>query len=144
MSTSIMTDFCGRKLKRIVTSSTAAETLALNDVISEVVFIKAVLSEIVGEMSEMPVHVYTDSKNVKKAVYSTSLVEDPRLRTEIAVLGESIEKGEIDKLVCIPGKKMVANCLTKKGASSRDLLDILRNGYLADPSVHAVDKAQQE
>ena len=58
----------GRKLKRIVTSSTAAETLALNDVISEVVFIKAVLSEIVGEMNEMPVHVYTDSKNVKKAV----------------------------------------------------------------------------
>ena len=53
----------GRKLKRIVTSSTAAETLALNDVISEVVFIKAVLGEILGEVIEMPVHVYTDSKS---------------------------------------------------------------------------------
>ena len=126
----------GRKLKRIVTSSTAAETLALNDVISEVVFIKAVLGEILGEVIEMPVHVYTDSKNVKKAVYSTSLVDDPRLRTEIAVLGESIEKGEISKLVCIPGKKMIANCMTKRGASGKDLLDILRNGYLADPSLN--------
>ena len=59
------------------------------------------------------------------------------------MLSESIEKGEINKLVCIPGKTMVANCMTKKGASSRDLLDILRNGYLADPSLHAVDNDGQ-
>ena len=64
-------------MKRIVASSTAAETLALNEVISEVVYIKAILNEILGDVNEIPVHMYTDSKNVKKAVYSTSLVDDP-------------------------------------------------------------------
>ena len=129
----------GRKLKRIVTSSTAAETLALNDLISEVVFVKSVLSEILGpDVMQIPINTYTDAKNVKRSVYSTSLVEDPRLRIEIATLQESIEKGELNQLACIPGKHMIANCLTKKGASAKDLLSILQNGYLSDPMINIV------
>ena len=130
-------------MKRIVASSTAAETLALNEVISEVVYIKAILNEILGDVNKIPVHMYTDSKNAKKAVYSTSLVDDPRLRTEIAMLCESIQKGEINKLFLIPGKMMIANCMTKKGASSRDLLEVLRNGYLADPTLDSVGDGHQ-
>jgi hypothetical protein len=125
----------GRKLRRIVTSSTAAETLALNDVVSEIVFLLAVLSEILGDgVAKIPINVYTDSDNVKKAVHSTAMVDDPRLRTEIAVLKESLEKEEVTRLVCIPGKSMIANCMTKRGASGKDLLEILNNGcFLSDP-----------
>ena len=83
----------GRKLKRIVTSSTAAETLALNDVVSEVIFTKSLLGEIFGSgVSKIPVNLYTDSKNVQRAVNSTSMVEDPRLRIDMACLHESLEK----------------------------------------------------
>lgn len=122
-----------------MTSSTAAETLALNDLISEVVFVKSVLSEILGpDVMQIPINTYTDAKNVKRSVYSTSLVEDPRLRIEIATLQESIEKGELNQLACIPGKHMIANCLTKKGASAKDLLSILQNGYLSDPMINIV------
>jgi hypothetical protein len=79
----------GRKLKRIVTSSTAAETLALNDIVSEVIFTKALLGEVFGSgISEVPVNLYTDSKNVIKSVNSTSMVEEPRLRIDMACLRE--------------------------------------------------------
>ena len=121
----------GRKLKRIVTSSTAAETLALNDVVSEVLFTKALLGEIFGEMAcQIPVNLYTDSKNVQRAVYSTSMVEDPRLRLDIACLRESLEKGEVSTLKRVVSKEMLANCLTKQGASSKALMTVLRSGYL--------------
>ena len=37
-----------QKLKRIVSSSTGAEDLAINDAVSEIVYIKAVLKEMLG------------------------------------------------------------------------------------------------
>ena len=76
----------------------------------------------------MPVHLNTDSKNVQKSVNSTAMVEDPRLRTEIAVLKESIE----NMLKRVHSKTMIANCLTKRGASAERLLKLIRTGYLED------------
>ena len=64
-----------KKLKRIVTSSTAGETLALNEVLSEVVFVKALIGNLCGPaLNDIPVNLYTDSKNVVNAVNSTSMV----------------------------------------------------------------------
>ena len=124
----------GRKLRRVVNSSTAAETLASNEAVSEVIFLKSLLSEIFGaDAFKIPVNLYTDSNNLKKSVHTTSMVDDPRLRTEIACLKESLEKGEVNDFVLIPGNKMLANCMTKKGASAKDLLECLRSGYLSNP-----------
>ena len=121
----------GRKLRRVVTSSTAAETLALNEVLSEITFIKALLSELIGSVAnDIPVNLYTDSKNVSNSVDSTSMVDDPRLCVEIACLKESLEKGEITSLVRVDSDIMLANCMTKKGASSKLLLKVMRDGYL--------------
>ena len=121
----------GRKLRRIVTSSTAAETLALNEVLSEIIFVKALLSEMVGsEADGIPVNLYTDSKNVIKSVNSTSMVDDPRLRTEIACLKESLEKGEVTSLIHVLSASMLANCMTKKGASAKSLMQVMHDGYL--------------
>lgn len=128
----------GRKLKRIVTSPSAAETLALNDGISEAIFVKALLGELFGTgvVNSIPLHLYTDSKNVQKSVNSTAMVEDPRLRTEIGALKESIEKQEVSTLKRVDSKAMIANCLTKRGASAKDLLTVLRTGKMSEvPSV---------
>ena len=124
----------GRKLKRIVTSPSAAETLAQNDGISEMIFVKSLLGEIFGTamVSTMPVHLYTDSKNVQKSVNSTAMVDDPRLRTEVAALKESIEKGEVNELKRVDSKTMIANCLTKRGASAEGLLKVIRTGHMDD------------
>ena len=73
-----------------------------------------------------------NSKNVQKSVNSTAMVEDPRLRTEIAALKESIENGEVNMLKRVDSKTMIANCLTKRGASAEGLLKVIRTGYLED------------
>ena len=133
-SASCVLSWKARKLRRIVTSSTAAETLASNEAVSEVIFLKALLGEIFGScITEIPVNLYTDSKNVLKTVHSTSMADDPRLRTEIACLKESIEKKEVTSLILLPSEKMLANCMTKKGASAKTFLEVLRNGKLLDP-----------
>ena len=120
-----------RKLKRIVNSSTGAEALAFNDTVSELVYIKAVLKEMLGdEMIAVPLEVYTDSKNLLQASKTTSLVEDHRLRIEVAVLKESLEEGELEKIEAVSGKQMIADCLTKRGASAKLLLDIVKKGKM--------------
>ena len=74
-----------RKLKRVVSSSTNAEALAVNDVLDELVFLKEILKEIFGGKTiNIPLEVYTDSKNLHRAVNGTSLVDNPRLRIEVA------------------------------------------------------------
>ena len=126
----------GRKLRRVVTSSTAAETLASNEAVSEVIFLKSLLGELFGaEAINIPVNLYTDSDNLRKNVHTTAMVDDPRLRTEIACLKESLQNGEVNNFFLIPGKKMLANCMTKRGASAKDLLEIIRSGYMLDPLV---------
>ena len=121
----------GRKLKRVVTSSTASETLALNDVVSKIISLKALMCELCGpDVDGIPVNLYTDSKNLVNAVNSTSMVEDPRLRLEVASLKESLQKGEVTSLIHIPGRNMLANCMTKRGASAKDLLQVIRSGRL--------------
>ena len=66
-----------RQLKRKVVSSLAGEALAMTGVIGETVYIKSVLSQIFGKrVSEIPVIIVTDSRNLEEAVYSTKLVDD--------------------------------------------------------------------
>ena len=71
-----------KKLKRVVTSSTATETLAANETVREMVYIKAVLREILGDaVDDVSMELFTDSKNMWEAVHIAVLGEDQRLRT---------------------------------------------------------------
>ena len=118
-----------KKLKRVVTSSTAAEAMAVNDTLDEMVYIKEVLKEALGRDAEsISMELYTDSRNLHKSVMSTSLNENPRLRADVAKLQESLKTGELSKFYQISGQEMLADCLTKKGASSEKLRRILRRG----------------
>ena len=60
---------------------------------------------------------------------STRVIQDPRLRVDIARLREMVELGEAEiKWVC--GKKQLADCLTKKTASKDHLVKVLVNGCI--------------
>ena len=115
-----------KKLKRVVSSSTAAEALAVNDTLDEMVYIRSVLSEIFGGAVEIPMELITDSRNLYQSVHSSTLVENPRLRLDVAKLQESIKSGELSDFKHESGKSMLANVLTKKGASPVQLLSVLR------------------
>ena len=45
---------------------------------------------------------------------------------------ESLETEEIEELNFVKSGQMLANCLTKKGASSKSLMAVLRNGEMRD------------
>ena len=77
-------------------SSTAAETLSMTETISEMIYVKAILKEMFKDetkVSRIPMRVYTDSKNLWRSVHSTTLVEDPRLRIDIAIIKDALGTG---------------------------------------------------
>ena len=116
-----------RKLRRVVSSSTAAEALAVNDALDEAVYVKEVLKELFGGAAvDIPIELYTDSRNLYRSVKGTSMLDNPRLRGDVAKLKESVKNGEVSKLIKIDGQEMIADCLTKKGANSSKLMNILR------------------
>ena len=70
------------------------------------------------EIEDIPVVMFTDSKNLFEAVHSTALVEDAWLIPDIAVIKDAIDNGTISCLRRVASDNMLANCLTKAGASS--------------------------
>ena len=74
-------------------------------------------------IAEMP----TDSKNLRKSIKTTTLVVDPRLRLDLATLEQSMGS-DVKEFILWQGRHVIADCLTKKGASSEQLLRILQTG----------------
>ena len=65
----------------------------------------------------------TDSHQLYDAVHSIRPIEDKRLRADMAILREMLEKQELKEINWISNKKQLADSLTKLGASSKKLLD---------------------
>ena len=132
--TACVLNWRAKKLKRKVVSSLAGEALAMVAVIGEVVYNKAILSQIYGDMiNKLPAIVFTDSKNLHEAIYSSLLVDDAWLIPDVALIKEAKEQGTVSDIRRVSGKDMIANCLTKAGASAEDLLYILHTGRYSLP-----------
>ena len=124
-----------KKLLRKVTSSLAGEALAMVATIGEIVYNKAILKQIYGDVIDsVPVVIFTDSKNLSEAIRSTKLVDDAWLIPDIAVIKEALEKGTITCVKRVASEDMLANCLTKTGASAEKLMAVLRTGKYVMPS----------
>lgn len=117
------------KIKRVVRSTIAAETLSLQTGIEEAVYLKKMITEILNV--ELPVTAVVDNRSLVEALHSTKLVDDKRLRIDISSIKQSIEIGEIDAVKWCPGIKQLANCMTKKGASGYELLEVFQTGRLS-------------
>ena len=131
-NTACVLNWKSKKLRRVVSSSTAAEALSANEALDDAVYLKSFLMEMFGEMaSAIPIKLTTDSKNLHNAVISSTLAENPRMRVDISKLKESLKKEELKEFTHVCGKKMLANVLTKKGAPGFALMEILRTCSLA-------------
>ena len=123
-----------KKIKRKVSSSLAGETLAMVETIGEVVYTRAVLEQVYGgRMRQLPAIIFTDSNNLYKSIYSTKLVNDPWLIPDVAAVKEALEEKVVTEVRLVPGDQMLANCLTKAGASGDSLLKVLRTGIYRMP-----------
>lgn len=122
-----------KKLRRVVRSTLAGETLAMADGIDEAIFISTLYSELTSgkpDTNMLPLVCITDCKSLYEAVKSTKLVTEKRLRIEISGIKELIDSRQVKKFLWSESKKQLADCLTKKGASPLMLMKILEEGIL--------------
>ena len=72
-----------------------------------------------------------DNQSVEDALYSTTSVDNKRLRIDIGSIKQMLTTEEVAKIQWIPGDKMTANGLTKRGVQTYDLLRTVQEGCLA-------------
>ena len=109
------------KLKRVVRSPKAAETLALQDAADYSVFLKKIIEEMYGLQNTIPVICVTDNESLHSSIHSSITVDDKRLLIDICCLRGMLSRGEITEVLLTKSPGQLADCLTKATASS-DLL----------------------
>ena len=118
------------KVKRVVGSTIAAEGLSLLMALDHAHYLRAILAEVLGKVQkDIQIVSYIDSKNLYEAIYSTSLVEDKKLRCDLAQIQETVNTENVE-VKWVPGSEMLADSLTKKTANSAQLLNVLSRGLL--------------
>ena len=111
------------RLKRVVSSTLAAECLASVEAAEHCTWLQATVSEILG--FPPPVSLFSDSKSLVEAAHSSTTVQNKRLQIELSVLRDTIIRGELNEFRWISSDKNLANPLTKVGASTELLLNVL-------------------
>lgn len=118
------------KVRRVVTSTLAAEALSLEDCLSHAQYLRYMVAEAMKvKPTDIPIIAYTDSENLYKSLYSTSLVNDQKLRIDIGAIKQAIQEENIS-VKWITNKQMLADSFTKKGADSKMLMDVLKMGKM--------------
>jgi hypothetical protein len=119
------------KAKRVVKSTIAAEAMALLEGVEEAIYLRSVLLHLWSLPSQaVPITCFTDHKGLLESLFSTKLVEDRRLRIEIAVMKQCIERKDINQVKKVSSSQQLADCLTKRGVDGNKLLTILQQGRL--------------
>ena len=111
-----------KRIRRVVKSTIAAETLAMAEAYAAGSLVSALLSEILGESKEkIPVEGITDNYSLYESAHSTKSVSDLKLRIDIAIIREAIIKEEL-VLNWVPTSSQLSDVLTKEGVDPSSLL----------------------
>ena len=122
-----------KKIRRVVRSTLAGETLACADAVDEGMFLSSLYAELTTGTADpklLPLVCVTDCKSLADAVKSTKSVTEKRLRLDISAIKELIESQQVKELRWSDTGQQLADCLTKRGASPSLLMRILDNGQL--------------
>ena len=122
------------KIRRVVRSTLAAETLSLVDALDTAVYLGHLLSEVLFNGSKknvVPIDCYIDNKSLHDNIYSTKLVAEKRLRIDIASIKQMMQKGEISQVIWVDTSCQISDCLTKRGASNAKLMQVIKEGVMA-------------
>ena len=121
-------DWQANKIKRVVRSTLAAETLSLNEGLEASIHLNGILQELIGVTVE--VHAVIDNRSVVDAVRSTTTVDDKRLRRDISAVKQMLECGEVKSVTWVPGNRQLADVLTKRGVNGYKLLEVIQTGKI--------------
>ena len=119
------------KIKRVVKSTLAAETLSFVEGCDTGILMSKIVSEIIfgDKNSSIPIHCRIDNKSLYDAAYTTKTISDTRLQIEMSIVREMIEKKEVSPS-WIKSTMQLADVLTKEGSSSATILKILEDAHL--------------
>ena len=119
------------KIKRVVKSTLAAETLSFVEGCDTGILMSKIVSEIIfgDKNSSIHIHCRIDNKSLYDAAYTTKTISDTRLQIEMSIVREMIEKKEVIPS-WIKSTKQLADVLTKEGSSSATILKILEDAHL--------------
>nr|XP_039274020.1 uncharacterized protein LOC120347974 [Styela clava] len=117
-----------KRIKRVVKSTLSAETLSMSDGVDTAVLLAALYSELTTgrvQPEKFGIECCTDSQSLCDAIKSTKAVSEKRLTIDIYGLKEMVSSHRISCIKKLPSDQQLADCLTKKGASSNELLNAL-------------------
>ena len=109
-----------RKLRRIVKSTLAAETLSPIDGAECGILIQKILCDSFGISSN--IQCFSDNASLVESVDSTNLILDKRRRIDMGVVRQMAQNCEI-RVMWVDTSSQLANCLTKKGPHFSNLLE---------------------
>ena len=118
-----------KKLNRVTKSPLASETLALAEAADAAFLVSKMLQEVFQLETAPEIECLTDNASLTATIKTSTTVTDKRLRVDIARLREMVDKSEIT-ISWVDGKEQLADCLTKRGASSQRLLEVLERSQL--------------
>ena len=119
-----------KKIRRVVKSTLAAETLALVEALDMAFYLGSILSEILhkSNSAKIPIECYVDNKSLWENTQSTKNVTEKRLRIDLASIKDMLQKGEISEIKWIESAHQLSDCFTKRGVSCETLQNILKSG----------------
>ena len=102
-----------RKLRRVVKSTFAGETLACSACVDDVFVMSNLIREITG--ATIPVTLRTDCASLYDHIYKKKAVTEKRLMVELAVINDAIRHGKVTNLEWVSTNCQLADALTKAG-----------------------------
>ena len=125
-----------KRIRRVVQSTLAAETLAMVDLAEACIFYRKFLFEILqlkDNSDKIKIFCKTDNSCLYDLVHSSTQISDMRLCIEMAILREMIKRKEIAEISWIPTDVQTTDHLTKKGVLSFKIL-----GFISEPKESSV------
>ena len=117
-----------KKLNRVTKSPFASEAMACAETADAGVLLANMVQELF-RLSFPTVHCWTDSKSLTDHLNTTHVIQDYRLRVDVARIREMVKLKEIT-VQWMPHKSQLADALTKAVASSHKMLEVLTGGRL--------------
>ncbi len=119
-----------KQIERVCHSSKDAETLAMNKLIDELVYItRQVEILLFGDYKKrMPEGVMTDSEPTLESIASTKQIERKGLRMTVQEMKEKLLEGDIQSYQWLSTKEMWADGLTKEMEMAEGLRQLLKEG----------------
>ena len=109
-----------KKIRRVVHSTLAAETLALLQAVDVSYYLSHILSTIMlGK--KVGIDCFIDNKSLWENVHSTKCVSEKRLRIDLACLKRMLECHELSTIKWVSSCNQLSDCFTKRGVCTKKL-----------------------